>query len=162
MIVAAVRKCETRCAFGIDAVGEPCKLTSKGVAVLSCEERYPTASGICSSLRLSKYRIFYWDNRDEWIYGHKLPVESICFRKAHLPNTKETNKARWALAQGATHLKITKAPLMDAQRSRAHRDGWGWLGMAGDGWGRLGTAGDGWGRPGTPGTMGSTWQKSTW
>ena len=49
-----------------------------------------------------KYRIFYWDNRDEWIYGHKLQVESICFRKAHLPNTKETNKARWALAQGAT------------------------------------------------------------
>ena len=35
-----------------------------------------------------RYQFYYpIDQEDEWIHGDKLPVNSICFRKAHLPGT---------------------------------------------------------------------------
>ena len=39
------------------------------------------------------YRIFFpIDSEDEWIHGSELPVNSMCFRKLHLPNTKASEE----------------------------------------------------------------------
>ena len=38
---------------------------------------------------MHQYRFFYpIDDNEEWVRGHELPHDSICFRKPHLPEPR--------------------------------------------------------------------------